>query len=77
MEQFLAPLLDMLRATPWVVWAVGLPAVIALRNRGLALAERFCPNKHCGQVFMVLLTTLAGCATITGGTLLAHRYLAA
>ena len=40
MEQFLAPLLDMLRATPWVVWAVGLPAVIALRNRGLALAER-------------------------------------
>lgn len=76
MEQVLTPMLDLLCAAPWVVWAVGLPAVVAIRNRGLALAERFCPHENCGRVFLVLLTTLAACAAVAGGAVLAYRHLA-
>lgn len=80
MDTLLNSILDMLRAAPWLVWVLSVPAVIFVRNKGLGLAytsariSRRAPT-YAPRTMLIVLCTLVICAGLLAGSTIAYQHL--
>lgn len=80
MDTLLNSILDLLRAAPWLVWVLCVPAVVLVRNKGLALAYTSTrisrrAASYAPRTMLIVMCTLALCASLLAGSTIAYRLL--